>query len=98
MNCRMGELRNKEVVNVKDGIKIGYISDIEIDTKTARLSAIIIYGRLRWLGLLGREDDVVIPWSQITLIGSDAVLVEYEEPREYKKHSVISEFLDKISF
>ncbi len=98
MTCRMGDLRNKEVINVKDGTKIGYVSDIDIDMKNARLSSVVIYGRLRWFGLLGRDHDIVIPWSQIKLMGDDAVLVEYDEPQETKKRSAVSEFLDKISF
>lgn len=98
MNCRMGDLRSKEVINVKDGTRIGYVCDIEIDTRDARLSAIIIYGRMRWFGLLGREDDIVIPWPQISLMGDDAILVEYEAPRESKKKSALSSFWEKISF
>lgn len=98
MNCRMGDLRNKEVINVKDGTKIGFVSDVEINTRDARLSAIVIYGRLRFFGLLGRENDIVIPWSKINLMGDDTVLVEYEEPKSSKKKGAVGSFLEKISF
>ncbi len=98
MNCRMGDLRNKEVINTKDGARIGFISDVEIDTRTAALTAVVVYGRLRLFGLLGREPDAVIPWKDISLIGGDTVLVDYQKPEEEKKEGVLSKILDKISF
>ena len=70
-------MRHKEVINVKDGTRLGTVCDIEIDTTTARVSALVIYGKLRWLGLLGREDDIVIRWQDIQVIGDDTILVHY---------------------
>ena len=32
-------------------------------------------GRQRFLGLIGREEDIVIPWSEIEVIGQETVLV-----------------------
>lgn len=95
MSCRMGDLRNKEVINVKDGGRIGFVSDVEIDTRTAALTAVVVYGRLRLFGLLGREPDAVIPWKEIVLIGGDTVLVNYEKPEETKK-SGLSGLLEKL--
>ena len=36
----------------------------------------VVCGRLRLFGLLGREDDVVLPWNSIVRVGSDIILVE----------------------
>ena len=33
-------------------------------------------GEVGFFGLLGREDDYVLPWKSIVRIGSDIVLVE----------------------
>ncbi len=77
MNCCIDDMRHKEVINVKDGMRLGNVCDLEIDTTNARVTAIIIYGRLRWFGLLGREDDVVIRWQDIQVIGDDTILVNY---------------------
>lgn len=77
MNCCIDDMRHKEVINVKDGMRLGNVCDLEIDTTNARVTAIIIYGRLRWFGLLGREDDVVIRWQDIQVIGDDTILVSY---------------------
>ncbi|MBQ3969700.1 MAG: YlmC/YmxH family sporulation protein, partial [Clostridia bacterium] len=63
MACRIAELRHKEVINESDGARLGCVDDVEIDTKTACLVAIVIYGRPKLFGLLGRHDDFVIPWG-----------------------------------
>lgn len=80
MNCRIAELRSKEVINMRDGGRIGFIGDVELDTKTAALTALVIHGQLRLFGLLGRAPDTVIPWQSIHLIGDDTVLVDFDVP------------------
>ena len=89
MNCRMLDMRHKEVINIKDGTRLGCVNDVEIDTCTAKLVAIVIYGRLKFLGLLGREDDMVIKWNEIEVIGEDTILVSYNLCQRTKKHSRI---------
>lgn len=75
MTCRIDELRNKQVVCVKDGSVLGYVSDIELDTDNGSLVSIIIFGRFRILGFFGKENDIVIPWHDIKVIGGDTILV-----------------------
>lgn len=79
MVCSLSELKNKEVVNVKNGLKIGYVDDIEIDTLSSSVISLVVYGRPRCMGILGREDDVIIKCSNIELIGEDTILVRFEE-------------------
>ena len=76
MACRLQELRKKEVINATTGCRIGYVDDLEIDTKCARVIALIVYGRPRLFGLFGKCDDFRICWEKIRLIGEDAILVE----------------------
>ncbi len=73
--CRITDLRNKEVINSQSGCRLGCVDDVEIDTVTARLISVIIYGRPRLFGLLGRCDDIIIKWDHITLVGEDTILV-----------------------
>ena len=37
--------------------------------------SVIIYGRPRFFGLFGKEEDVVIPWDMVQTIGDDTILV-----------------------
>ena len=80
MNCRIAELRNKQVVCVKNGKVLGYISDIELDTKNGTLISLIIYGRPRVFGLFGKSEDIIIPWCDIEVIGPEIVLVSSDSP------------------
>lgn len=96
MTCRMDALRDKEVINVKDGGRMGFVGDVEVDVGEAKLTAVVVLGRLRLFGLLGREPDLVIPWEKIALIGEDTVLVEAEMPAQAQKKGFIQNALEKL--
>ena len=84
MSCRIADLRNKQVVCVKNGCVLGFISDVEIDTESGNINALVIFGRPRFLGVLGREEDIVIPWNEINVIGQETVLVN-TDPEIYTR-------------
>ena len=69
------DLREKEVINVCDGAKLGCTGDFEFDICTGRITAIIIICETGFLGF-GGEECFVIPWEKIECIGEDAVLVK----------------------
>lgn len=77
MICSLMDLRNKEVVNISNGEKLGFVDDIEIDTETSTVIALIVYGRERLWGLFGRDDDLIISCKEIKLIGKDTILVAH---------------------
>ena len=80
MICRIDELKNKQVVCVKNGCVLGLVSDIELDTQNGTLTSIIIFGRFKFLGLLGKEEDIISPWEDIKVIGEETVLVNTDPP------------------
>ena len=73
---RIAELKDRQVVCVQDGSILGFVGDIELDTDSGRLSSIVIYGRTKAMGLFGREDDLIIPWESIEIIGDETILVK----------------------
>ncbi len=85
MFCRIADLRHKEVINSSNGCRIGYVDDVEIDTKTSTVRSIIIFGHSRWFGFFGKYDDVIIPWCDISLIGEDTILVSTNVTYQQKK-------------
>lgn len=76
MECRLGELRDKELISVVDGARFGYVEDVEMDLETGRVKALVVPGRRRLFGLLGREEEKVVPWSAVKRFGEDIILVE----------------------
>ncbi|MCD7754993.1 MAG: YlmC/YmxH family sporulation protein [Firmicutes bacterium] len=76
MGTRVTELHCKEVICIADGQRLGFISDVELEVPDGQVLAIVVPGPCRFLGLFGRKDDFIIPWSCIRRIGPDIVLVD----------------------
>ena len=85
MICSISELQYKEVIDIADGTRYGYIGDVELDVQTGIIQNVIISGRPRLFGLLGREPDTVFPWSSITRFGEDLILVDGRQRRSGAK-------------
>ena len=80
MDSRITQLRDKEIINVNDGSRYGYVGDLEIDLDTGQVRALVVPGRLRLLGLLGREEDQIFPWESVRRFGEDIILVDAQCP------------------
>ena len=76
IECRVSELRYKEIINVSDGSRYGWVGDVEVDLDSGQVRALVVPGRLRLFGLLGREEDRVFPWEAVRRFGADTILVE----------------------
>ena len=76
------EMRQKEVVNLCDGVRLGCPIDFEFDICNGRITAIIVPRSSGVFGIL-RGEDIVIPWNKIECIGKDAILVKIS-PDEYR--------------
>ena len=80
MDRRFTDLRCKEVINIKDGCRLGYVGDLDVRIPEGEITAIIVPGPLKFFGLLGRGEEYYIPWRCITRIGDDVILVEHALP------------------
>ena len=67
--------KQKEVINLTDGRRLGYVQDVEANFETGEITAIIVPGTSKMFSI-GNKGDIVIPWSQIRRIGDDIILVE----------------------
>ena len=81
MESRIAELRDKEIINISDGCRFGYVGDVEVDLETGRVKALIVPGRLRFFGLFGRGEEFYIPWECIQRVGDDIILVDKQFQR-----------------
>ena len=73
---RITDLMEKDVISLEDGQCLGRVCDAEISVCDQRVCALVIFGRLKFFGILGREEDVIIKWEDIELIGEDTILVK----------------------
>lgn len=76
MICRIAELQYKEVIDIADGTRYGFVGDVELDPEQGAIESIVVHGRLRLFGLLGRDPDEVFPWSSVKRFGEDIILVD----------------------
>lgn len=75
---KVSELRAREVVNVLDGRRLGYIGDMDIELESGRIRALVVPGQSKVLGLFGKDTEIYIPWDRVVKIGADVILVELD--------------------
>ncbi|HHV44963.1 MAG TPA: YlmC/YmxH family sporulation protein [Firmicutes bacterium] len=73
---KASELRMRDVVNIADGRKLGYIYDLDVDLETGRINAVILPAPQKLFNFFGRGEDIQIPIERIKKIGVDVILVE----------------------
>ncbi|MBR6594537.1 MAG: YlmC/YmxH family sporulation protein [Clostridia bacterium] len=79
MTVRYSKLKDKEVINVCNGTRLGYIADIEIDLNSGRILRILVPKSGKCLSFTSAKHPIIIPWQNIERIGDDAILVRIAE-------------------
>lgn len=69
------DFKHKEVINIVNGRKMGFVTDVEACFEDGKINAIVVPGSSKKMSLFN-NNDVVIPWDKIKLIGEDVILVE----------------------
>ncbi len=67
--------KQKEVINLTDGRRLGYVQDVEANFDTGEITAIVVPGSNKLFNF-GNKNDIVIPWNSIRRIGDDIILVD----------------------
>ena len=70
------DFKHKEVVNITDGKRLGYVQDVCADFQTGRITSIIVPGSNKILNMFSNSNEIVIEWKDIKCIGDDVILVE----------------------
>jgi YlmC/YmxH family sporulation protein len=76
---RSNDIKQKEVINMTDGRRLGFVSDVEINLEDGRIEAIIVPAGGRFFGIIGKDSEFVIPWEKVKKIGEDIILVDMDE-------------------
>lgn len=76
---RFSLLCRKEVIDISDGRRLGYVRDAVLD-RQGRIVSLVVPGRRRLFGLFGREDDTLVPWCHIMQLGEDLILIQNSPP------------------
>ena len=94
MSVNLSQLQCKEVISIRDGNRLGFVSDVLIEMPQGRVCAIVVPCPCR--NPLGKREDFFIPWDSIQKIGPDIVLVDIHpdscrRPRAASRHGIPGE-------
>lgn len=72
----LAELRTKEVIDIRNGRRLGRVMDIEFCVVDSRVTALVVPADTSLIQTLrGEKCGTVIPWENIERIGDDVILV-----------------------
>ncbi|WP_099187960.1 YlmC/YmxH family sporulation protein [Tepidibacter mesophilus] len=80
---KISDMMEKEVVNINNGKKLGFINDIELDMGEGRIRSLIIVNEGSRGYLLSRGEACSISWNNIIKIGHDMILVKIDQQVDF---------------
>ncbi|HBR30551.1 MAG: YlmC/YmxH family sporulation protein [Eubacteriales bacterium] len=76
MFCLYSSLKNKEVINIVDGRRLGCIVDLDVDPLCGKIIKIILPSCDGFFSYFSNKNNICIPWESIERIGDDIILVK----------------------
>ena len=73
---RLSELQKKDIVNIKDGKKIGKIIDVYFDETSGYMIKFIMEKTHIVKNLFSNRDEIVIKFKDIKKMGEDVILID----------------------
>ena len=70
------DFKHKEVININDGKRLGFVQDVCADLESGTIPSIIVPGNNKFMGMFSGGNEIVIDWQNIKCIGDDVILVE----------------------
>ena len=71
---KASDLRHKEVINMTDGERLGFVYDMEIDSVTGHINTLIVPGKQKQK-IFAKNTSIRIPWSAVSRVGEDLIVV-----------------------
>ena len=73
---KLSELQKKDIVNIKDGKKIGRIIDVEFDPNNGYVIKFVIESTHFIKNLFSSNEELTIKFTQIKKMGEDVILID----------------------
>lgn len=70
------DFKHKEVININDAKRLGYVQDVTADLQTGIITSIIVPGTNKMFNIFSGNNEIIIPWEKIKCIGDEIILVE----------------------
>jgi len=78
MNSKGLDFKHKEVINIKDGKRLGFVQDVTADLKSGNITSIIVPGSSKFFNNIFFNNDITIPWTSIKCISDELILVDID--------------------
>lgn len=75
---RFEELKEREIININTGEKLGVLGncDIDIDTTTGKITSILVPKNASIFSILSKNEEFLeITWEKIVKIGKDTIMI-----------------------
>lgn len=72
----LSQLRRMEIVDIHEGKRLGFISDITFNDELTKVDSLVIPPEGGLFTLFKKKDEIHIKWHQIKVIGVDIILVD----------------------
>lgn len=81
MDIAFTDLKEKEIINITDGRKLGRIIDFLFDVENGQVKGIVVPAKRK---IFRKNEDIFIPLDKIRRIGGDVILVKLclQEPSD----------------
>ncbi len=89
MEISFSEFREKTVINLVDGKRLGHIIDLVFEQRTAKVLGVVVPAMKTTL--FRSREDIFIPYRCIIKIGVDTILVELNPVGCVEKSNLIGE-------
>lgn len=73
---KLSELSKKDIINLKDGKRIGKIVDVEFDINNGYMIKFIIESTNVIKSIFSNSEELTIKFSQIKKLGEDVILID----------------------
>lgn len=70
------DFKHKEVINITDGRRLGFVQDVTANLETGTITSIIVPGNSKLFNIFSSGNEIVIPWDKVKCIGDDLILVK----------------------
>lgn len=80
--CNTHGVIGKEIINVRDGARLGCVEDVIVDCMCGQILQLITLGFKGPMSVFCRKEKMCIDWMYVCKIGEDIILVDIDKFRE----------------
>lgn len=75
MFCSIDEICNKDVINIENGCRVGFVCDVEVDMCSGQICSLLVTRSEKQISFR-RPECIKICWSDIVVMGNETILVK----------------------